>query len=94
MPSSKDDPAREDNLAAWEVLKTWEKPFLCCFSDNDPITGGGDKVFHKLVPGCAGQPHATLHGGHFIQQEDGKGKLLLNNLREMSLERRVVSIES
>lgn len=72
VPSSTDDPAREDNIAAWEVLKTWEKPFLCCFSDNDPITGGGDKVFHKLVPGCAGQPHATLHGGHFIQQEDGE----------------------
>lgn len=72
VPSSTDDPARDDNIAAWEVLKTWEKPFLCCFSDNDPITAGGDKVFHKLVPGCAGQPHATLRGGHFIQQEDGE----------------------
>jgi len=72
VPSSKDDPARSANLAAWEVLKQWEKPFLCCFSDKDPITGGGDKVFHKLVPGCEGQPHTTLHGGHFIQQEDGE----------------------
>ncbi|MCL4106628.1 UNVERIFIED_CONTAM: hypothetical protein GTU68_009762 [Idotea baltica] len=72
VPSSKDDPARDANLAAWEVLKQWEKPFLCCFSDKDPITGGGDKVFYKLVPGCAGQPHTTLHGGHFIQQQDGE----------------------
>ena len=72
VPSSVDDPARDANIAAWEVLKTWEKPFLCCFSDNDPITGGGDKVFFKLVPGCEGQPHTTLHGGHFIQQEDGE----------------------
>ncbi len=72
VPSSKNDPARDANLAAWEVLKTWQKPFLCCFSDADPITRGGDKVFYKLVPGCKGQPHTTLHGGHFIQQEDGE----------------------
>jgi haloalkane dehalogenase len=72
VPSSTDDPAREANIAAWEVLKTWNKPFLCCFSDKDPITGGGEKVFFKLVPGCEGQPHTTLHGGHFIQQDDGE----------------------
>jgi len=72
VPSSADDPARDANIAAWEVLKTWDKPFLCCFSDKDPITGGGDKVFFKLVPGCKEQPHATLHGGHFIQQDDGE----------------------
>lgn len=72
VPTSVDDPARDANLAAWEVLKTWDKPFMCCFSDQDPITGGGEKVFLKLVPGCQGQPHATLHGGHFIQQVDGE----------------------
>jgi haloalkane dehalogenase len=72
VPTSVDDPARDANLAAWEVLKTWDKPFLCCFSDQDPITGGGEKVFLKLVPGCQDQPHATLHGGHFIQQVDGE----------------------
>jgi hypothetical protein len=30
------------------------------FSDGDPITGGGDRVFQKLVPGAQGLPHATL----------------------------------
>lgn len=72
VPHSTDDPAREANLAAWEVLKQWKKPFLCCFSDKDPITGGGEKIFYKLVPGCEGQTHTTLHGGHFIQQQDGE----------------------
>src|SRR5256885_6239053 len=27
----------------------WEKPFLCAFSDNDPITAGGDRLFQSLV---------------------------------------------
>jgi haloalkane dehalogenase len=32
------------------VLSSWDKPFLTASSDRDPITGGGDKVFGKLVP--------------------------------------------
>lgn len=72
VPTTADDPARDDNVAAWEVLKTWGKPFLCCFSDGDPISRGGEKLFFKLVPGCEGQPHTELHGGHFIQQDDGE----------------------
>ena len=72
VPMSANNPARDANVAAWEVLKQWQKPFLCCFSDKDPVTGGGEKVFQKLVPGCKGQAHTTLHGGHFIQQQDGE----------------------
>jgi len=60
----------KDNLAAWEVFNAWEKPFLTCFSDQDPITKGGDRVFQKLIPGCAGQPHQLLKGGgHFLQED-------------------------
>jgi haloalkane dehalogenase len=43
-----------------------------CFSDNDPIMAGGEKVFLKLVPGTRNQPHVTLKGRHFIQEEDGE----------------------
>ena len=46
------------------VLRTPEQ----CFEN----LSGYDFEPHYLVPGCAGQPHATLHGGHFIQQEDGE----------------------
>ena len=56
---------------AWEVLRRWDKPALMCFSDGDPITRGGDSVFLAQVPGCAGQPHLTLSGGHFVQNQDG-----------------------
>jgi haloalkane dehalogenase len=72
VPTRPDDPASEDNRQAWKVLMQWEKPALMCFSDADPIMQGGDKPFLKLVPGTAGQPHITLKGRHFIQQEDGE----------------------
>jgi haloalkane dehalogenase len=50
----------------------WDKPVLLCFSDSDPITQGADKPFLQLVPGTRGQPHRTLKGRHFIQEEDGE----------------------
>ena len=71
VPTSHDDPAAPDNVAAWEVLKQWEKPFICCFSDDDPVTAGGDAPFLKLVPGAQGQPHTTVTNAHHFFQEDG-----------------------
>lgn len=62
-----------DQRAAWAVLERWDKPFLCAFSDGDPITRGGDAQFRARVPGAAGMTHATLHGGHFIQEDDPGG---------------------
>ena len=69
VPSSPDDPAAEAQRAAWQQLMTFDKPVVIAFSDSDPITGGGDKVFHKLVPGTDGQAHFTPHGGHFLQED-------------------------
>ncbi|MGY1720934.1 haloalkane dehalogenase [Blastococcus sp. SYSU DS0552] len=72
VPTSPDDPAAAANRAAWEVLSRWEKPFLTAFSDGDPITGGGERVFQKLVPGAHGMPHTRLAGGgHFLQEDVG-----------------------
>lgn len=72
VPTGPDDPARADNLAAWEVLERFERPLLCAFSDCDPITKGGDAVFKRRVPGAAGQPHTTIEGGgHFLQEDRG-----------------------
>jgi haloalkane dehalogenase len=72
VPANPDDPAAEANRQAWKVLREWHKPALMCFSDNDPIMAGGEKVFLKLVPGTRNQPHVTLKGRHFIQEEDGE----------------------
>lgn len=62
-----------DQLRAWEILERFDKPFVCCFSDGDPITRGGDRLFVGRVPGTADQPHCTLKGGHFIQEDDPEG---------------------
>jgi len=72
VPTEPDNPASEDNRRAWSVLMQWEKPALMCFSDADPIMRGGEKPFLKLVPGTRDQPHITLKGRHFIQEEDGE----------------------
>lgn len=73
VPDTPDDPASDDNRAAWTVLAGWEKPFLCLFSDSDPITAGGDRPFLRGVPGTRGQPHRTVLGaGHFLQEDAGE----------------------
>ncbi len=72
VPITPDNPASESNRAAWEVFKGWGKPFLTSFSDGDPITAGGERVFQKLVPGAQGQEHVTIGGGyHFLQEDRG-----------------------
>ena len=73
VPTAPDDPAAPANRKAWEVFEAWEKPFLTAFSDSDPITGGGDRVFQARVPGTKGQPHTTIvGGGHFLQEDKGE----------------------
>jgi len=72
VPTRPDDPASGANRAAWESLARWDRPFLTAFSDQDPITGGGDRIFQKLVPGAQGMPHTVLpRGGHFLQEDVG-----------------------
>jgi len=72
VPTSTDDPAAADNEAAWEVLRAFDKPFLCAFSDKDAVTAGGAKPFLAGVPGAQGQPHTTIEGGgHFLQEDRG-----------------------
>jgi haloalkane dehalogenase len=72
VPTRPDDPASADNRRAWETLVTFDKPFLCAFSDSDPITRGADRHLKEMIPGCAGQPHTTIEGaGHFLQEDAG-----------------------
>lgn len=54
---------------AWQVFDGWSKPFICCFSDGDPITRGADAQSKQRVPGARNQAHTQLYGGHFIQED-------------------------
>jgi haloalkane dehalogenase len=73
VPTTPDDPAAEDNRAAWRQLATFDKPFLVAFSDRDPITGSMGPVLKQAVPGAAGIDHPVLTGaGHFLQEDAGE----------------------
>ena len=72
VPCRPDDPASDANRRAWEALKGFDKPFLCAYSDSDPITKGADALFLDMVPGTKGQAHTTIAGaGHFLQEDRG-----------------------
>jgi haloalkane dehalogenase len=72
VPITPTDPERADNEAAWEVFKRWDKPFLTLFSNRDPVTRGGFRIWHDLVPGAKNQPHSITRGaGHFLQEDKG-----------------------
>ena len=71
IPQEPDAPGAADNRAAWKVLEGFQRPFLCLFSDSDPITAHGDEPFLERVPGTKGQPHSVVPGGHFLQEDSG-----------------------
>lgn len=72
VPASPDDPAHADQVAAWNVISRFDRPWLCAFSDSDPITKGGEKAFLRSVPGAEGLEHTTIvGGGHFLQEDRG-----------------------
>jgi len=72
IPQTPELPATLGNQAAWRVLESLDKPFLCAFSDRDPITSGGERMLIHKIPGAARQPHTTIHGaGHFLQEDRG-----------------------
>lgn len=72
VPINQEDPESIKNIKAWEKLKSWNKPFLTIFGDEDKIMIGAEKALQKLVPGANGQNHKILNAGHFIQEEKGE----------------------
>ena len=73
VPISPDDPAREDNERAWEVLKKWDKPFLLTWGMADPVMAGADLIFRRRVPGTKKQPHVRMDdASHFLQEDKGE----------------------
>jgi haloalkane dehalogenase len=85
VPTTPDDPASDANRRAWDVFRTWEKPFLTTFSNRDPITRPMLKPFQELVPGAIGREHVTIrNAGHFLQEDKGEelAEVLIGFIRE------------
>ena len=59
-----------ENERAWKVFESWDKPFLVAFTDKDPITRGGEKIFLKRVP--VAQNISIKGAGHFVQEDAGE----------------------
>lgn len=73
VPTSPDDPATPANRAAWEALRRFDRPFLCAFSDSDPITRGANAVLASHIRGAAKHTPVTITGaGHFLQEDKGE----------------------
>jgi haloalkane dehalogenase len=65
---------REKNLAGWEALQRFDKPFLTVFGDYDMLVGS-KRIQDRLigsVPGARGQAHDRISAGHFIQESAGE----------------------
>ncbi len=75
VPTAPSDPETAANRAAWEVLRRFEKPVLCAFSDGDPITRGAERYFQTHVPGTQGVAHAAIGGASHFLQEDRPAEL-------------------
>jgi haloalkane dehalogenase len=70
VPIEDDKDGVADNIAAWQGLAAFDKPFLTMFGEDDPVLGKAGPLLAKRIKGGEGQPHAMLsHCGHFSQED-------------------------
>ncbi|MEW6733960.1 MAG: haloalkane dehalogenase [Acidobacteriota bacterium] len=73
VPIAPDDPVAGAMRQTRKALSRWDKPALVMFSDQDPITRGGDRFFRSLIPTAKAQPEIVIEdAGHFLQEEKGE----------------------
>lgn len=64
------------NLAAWERLQKFDKPFLTLFAELDPVGRGWETRAQANIPGAKGQDHAIIANAHHFIQEDAADELV------------------
>lgn len=69
VPVTPEHASVAENLAAWTALERFDRPVVTAFSDGDAVTRGADAPVQARIPGAKGQPHVTLRGGHFLQED-------------------------
>lgn len=63
----------DDNVAAWEALGRFDRPFLYLGGNFDPLGSPANQKRHvDQVPGAKGREHDRYDAGHFIQEELGE----------------------
>ena len=57
------------------MFEAWDKPFLVAFTDSDPVTAGGERMFLQRVPTAQ---NVTIKGArHFVQEDAGQALAIL-----------------
>ena len=69
VPTTPGGPVAARMAEARAALGEWDKPALLVWSPQDPILGGADRFFERLIP-TAG-PAVHVRGGHFLQDKSG-----------------------
>lgn len=69
VPMNPDDPSVNENIAAWEILKTFDKPVLTIFGSKDRVMLGAEKFFQSKIPGTSNMNHQIVEAAHFIQED-------------------------
>jgi haloalkane dehalogenase len=86
LPTRFDNPMLADNFRARQKLASFDKPFLCLFSDKDIVAPDGHKSVRPFIKGAAKRAPVILKGGsHFLVEDipDAYGAALLDFLREI-----------
>jgi haloalkane dehalogenase len=69
VPLYRDDPVAQHMVEARNCLRTWNKPALIMFGDQDAITGPQQKLFRDLLPHAS---YISVKGAdHFLQETHG-----------------------
>lgn len=85
LPTRFDNPMLADNFRARQKLASFDKPFLCLFSDKDIVAPDGHKSVRPFIKGAAKRAPVILKGGsHFLVEDipDAYGAALLDFLKE------------
>ena len=70
VPIFPDDPAIPANRRAWEILHTFEKPFLTAYNTPNSVEA---LRFQQEIPGARGQNHVVFeNSGHYPQDDVGE----------------------
>lgn len=70
VPVDDDRPGVAENIAAWQGLEGYDRPFLTLFGEDDPVLGMAGPLLAERIMGAQGQPHAMLSTcGHFSQED-------------------------
>ena len=68
VPITKEHPQVQENIEAWQVLSSFDKPTITLFGEHDMAFIGGEKFFIEKIPGAKNMHHQIIDAGHFSQE--------------------------